>query len=164
MFTVSKQIEIDAGHRVPYHDSQCRYLHGHRWKVVAYVGAPELIPPDVNRADSGMVVDFSIIKQALKVVVHTPFDHRLILWEEDPLVSAAHFMDALEEIADLHLGVVTVPMIPTSEGLARYWAEGVASYLNVRGVKLVKLDVWETPNSVASYYMPERTRKESRNA
>ena len=30
---ITKQIEIDMGHRVPNHKSKCRNLHGHRYKI-----------------------------------------------------------------------------------------------------------------------------------
>ena len=79
MYSISKEIQIDMAHRVPYTDSPCRYLHGHRWKIVAHVSAPALVPATEGNVNSGMVVDYSVIKQALIDEVHDRFDHRLVL-------------------------------------------------------------------------------------
>ncbi|MEE8246777.1 MAG: 6-carboxytetrahydropterin synthase, partial [Alphaproteobacteria bacterium] len=34
-YTVTRRLEIDAGHRVMTHGSKCRHLHGHRYVVEA---------------------------------------------------------------------------------------------------------------------------------
>lgn len=158
MFTISRQIEIDAGHRVPYHNSQCRHLHGHRWKIVAHVASPELVAPDPKRPDSGMVVDFGVIKQVLIREIHDRFDHRLILWAEDPLLSGHRgsvYLDHYLAMFGMEDSIRVVPVIPTSEGLAKYWAELVEPALRGAHFRLVQLDVWETPNSLATYHLPE---------
>jgi len=154
MFTIARKIEIDAGHRVPYHTSKCRHLHGHRWQIVAHVESPELVAPDPKRPDSGMVVDFGVIKQVLMDQIHDRFDHRLILWEEDTLVTNIEFYRTLVEV-DIGDSIVTVPVIPTAESLARYWAELVSPILQSEHFHLTQLDVWETPNSLATYHLPE---------
>lgn len=157
MFTISRRIEIDAGHRVPFHDSLCRHLHGHRWKIVAHVEAPELVAPDPSRADSGMVVDYAVIKQVLMQEIHDVFDHRLILWELDELLRNGRFEDSLVA-AGCEQSLAVVPIIPTSEGLAKYWAELVQQSPNLRdnpNLRLVQLDVWETPNCLATYRLPK---------
>ena len=156
MFTIARHIEIDAGHRVPYHDSLCRHLHGHRWKIVAHVEAPELVAPDPKRADSGMVVDFGVIKRVLMDKIHNRFDHRLILWEQDALVTDIRFYRTLMNVG-IGESIVTVPVIPTSEGLAKYWAELVAPELVGGAMRLAQLNVWETPNCVATYQLPRPT-------
>ena len=30
---ITKEIEIDAAHRVPNHKSKCRTFHGHRYRI-----------------------------------------------------------------------------------------------------------------------------------
>jgi 6-pyruvoyltetrahydropterin/6-carboxytetrahydropterin synthase len=158
MFTVERQIEIDAGHRVPYHDSQCRFLHGHRWKIVAVVGGEKLVPPDPARSDSGMVLDFGEIKRILMEEIHAKFDHRFILWDQDPLLYAAELAGDVRRALLFHVlddvgianSLVQVPCIPTSEGLAQYWAGLVEPRFAALGVTLAALKVWETPNSVAT--------------
>ena len=172
MFTVSRSIEIDAGHRVPFHASKCRHLHGHRWKVIAIAEAEETVDSATGAADSGMVVDFGVLKQVLMEEINDVFDHRFMVWQDDPL--AEILIRATEEDTqpaeflvseggpgemgrcrkDLRDSIVIVPVIPTAEELARYWAGLVAPRLRELSgdqVSLKRLDVWETPNSCASY-------------
>jgi 6-pyruvoyltetrahydropterin/6-carboxytetrahydropterin synthase len=153
MFTVRRWIELDAGHRVPYHASKCRNLHGHRYRVTAVVGATELVAAETGRADAGMVVDFGVIKQVLLSVVHDPFDHKLILWTEDPLMSELGFVWALDTAGISRASVMGIPCIPTAEELARYWGQLVAVEFTrlATGLRLEALEVQETPTSVATW-------------
>ena len=60
MYTVIKQMEISASHRLSLsYESKCENLHGHNWIITVYCRSKEL------NAD-GMVVDFSHIKQVVK--------------------------------------------------------------------------------------------------
>jgi 6-pyruvoyltetrahydropterin/6-carboxytetrahydropterin synthase len=160
MFTVERQIEIDAGHRVPYHHSKCRFLHGHRWKIAAEVVSNLTVRPDPIRSDSGMVMDFGRIKEILIAEVHEKFDHKLILWDQDPLLegSVPHLCTALDDVGIIE-GLVQIPVIPTSECLAEYWAIRIAAKLDRRNYWLRALKVWETPNCVATFYTREHAQR-----
>lgn len=60
MYTVIKQMEISAAHRLSLsYPSKCENLHGHNWIITVYCRSKELTP-------DGMVVDFSHIKQVVK--------------------------------------------------------------------------------------------------
>ncbi len=60
MYTVIKQMEISASHRLSLsYESKCENLHGHNWIITVYCRSKEL------NAD-GMVVDFTHIKHAVK--------------------------------------------------------------------------------------------------
>ena len=164
MFTVQRQIEIDAGHRVPYHDSKCRFLHGHRWRIVAEIMSNITVPPEPGRSDSGMVLDFGEIKRALVEEIHDKFDHKMILWEKDPLfdfVPPSQDDSFCEVLARTGIGdsVAIVPVIPTSECLAEYWGNILAKRLYHRHYWLSALKVWETPNCVATYHLPHTYAK-----
>lgn len=39
---ITRRLEFDAGHRIPDHQSQCRYLHGHRYDHAFLVYAGDL--------------------------------------------------------------------------------------------------------------------------
>jgi 6-pyruvoyl-tetrahydropterin synthase len=112
-----------------------------------------VVPATEGRADSGMVVDFGVIKQVLMERIHDRFDHRLILWGGDPLLANRALEEVLAAVG-LADGIRVVPVIPTSEGLAQYWAGLIAPDLNCSYFRLSALDVWETPNSVATYVPP----------
>jgi len=53
---ISKKFSFDAAHFLPYYDGKCRNVHGHRWYIeVACSGKVD--------DNSGMVVDFTVLKQ-----------------------------------------------------------------------------------------------------
>lgn len=154
MFTCAKEVEFDAGHRVPYHDSKCRNLHGHRYRVRLTIAAGNLAAADPNNAASGMVLDFGDIKRALVAVVHDPHDHKLLLWEKDELLEKVGRWDAFP-------GLVILPVIPTAEELARYFYHLLEAHLKESSPLFADgrawiqgLEVWETPTSLATYNPP----------
>ncbi len=138
MFVINKEIQFDAGHRVPLHASKCKNPHGHRYRVVAYIDG-ELI---TEGPESGMVRDFSIVKQLLTERVHDVYDHGFIIHEDDAVMYHA-LNDNNEDWK-----VIIVPFIPTAECLAEaiYWDLKENGLPNLR-----KIDVWETPTSCASF-------------
>jgi len=140
MFLVRKHIEIDAGHRVPYHGSKCRNIHGHRYRVTVVVGSEYLIDAELEDAESGMVTDFGVIKKILMELVHDKCDHKLLLWEGDPLARAWL----------VEYGLVLLPCIPTAEELARYWGEQIQqAWKDDNRLTLIAVEVMETPTSFA---------------
>lgn len=67
MYTVIKRLEVSAAHSLNLsYRSKCENLHGHNWIITVYCRSAEL------NAD-GMVVDFSLIKKAVK----ERLDHRI---------------------------------------------------------------------------------------
>lgn len=140
---VSKQVEFDAAHRVPYHESKCKHLHGHRYRVVAFCEGP-VIPDSEQRADAGMVIDFGDIKAALTEEIHDVFDHRTIVWIRDDKLRAA-LLDYFPE------SVRCVECIPTAENLAVEFYRRLKARLSRGGIKLLAVEVYETPTSIARY-------------
>lgn len=120
---VIRYVDIDAGHRVARHESKCRHLHGHRYRLTVTVEGPV---KDDGSPEHGMVIDFARVKEAL-MVVHDEWDHRFLLGQDDPLVEA---------MVDLP-GVVVVECQPTAENLAllaRDRLAGILAPLRVSGV------------------------------
>ena len=64
---VGIEMDFDAAHYLPNYEGKCKRLHGHTWHVkVEVIG---------NIQDnSGMVIDFGILKNELKEVL-ARFDH-----------------------------------------------------------------------------------------
>lgn len=125
----TREHEFAYGHRVFNHESKCSHLHGHNGKVKFYCSAPKL--------DSvGRVIDFSVIKSTLCEWLETNWDHKFLIWHEDPLVGALIPLD--EE------GVVAVPFNPTAENLAEYLLTEVGPKVLPFPVKLVQVDFLET--------------------
>ena len=138
---VTKQIEIDLGHRVTNHKSKCASLHGHRYKVE--VGVDDKIIEVKGSSDEGMVIDFSDLKAIMMWVLDENFDHGFILWEEDPMCSIIE--------KDEKTKFTKVPFVPTAENLAKYWGEMCFRELKKKGIGMKHIVVWETPTSTAKW-------------
>lgn len=138
---VTKEIEIDLGHRVTNHKSKCASLHGHRYKIE--VGVDDKVISTKGSSDEGMVIDFGDLKQIMMMTLDKNFDHGFILWEEDPMVAK------IKEDTKTKLTVVS--FIPTAENLAEYWGKMMTIELQRKGISLSYLRVWETPTSTATW-------------
>lgn len=165
MQTVTREIGIDAAHRVPEHHSKCRNLHGHRYTIQATcAGALE-----EAGSSAGMVLDFGFLKEEMMAEIDAPCDHGLIYYAGDPVLwklcppacALSTFQQAFAKdgywsgLADNSLfKLYIVPFVPTAENLARHWFGRLASKVLTRGsgrLKLVKVRVLETPNCWADY-------------
>lgn len=138
---ITKEIEIDMGHRVTNHKSKCASLHGHRYKIE--VGVDDKVITTPGSSDEGMVIDFGDLKEIMVSEIDKKFDHGFVIWEGDILV------DIIAE--DLRTKCVVTPFIPTAENLAKYWFELIKTPLVERGIKIKHVKVWETPTSTATY-------------
>jgi 6-pyruvoyltetrahydropterin/6-carboxytetrahydropterin synthase len=125
---VERYIDLDTGHRVARHESKCRNLHGHRYRITVQVTGPI---KDDDSPEHGMVIDFARVKEAL-TVIHDEWDHRFILGDDDPLLDA---MRGLE-------GIVIIDRQPTAENLATIAAERLGELLTP--LQVVKVVVQET--------------------
>lgn len=134
-YVISKEIQFDAGHRVPLHASKCKNPHGHRYRVVAHIEG-ELI---TEGPESGMVRDFSVAKELLTKHAHDRFDHGFIAHTSDRAIIAL--------FESLGYKVIPVDFYPTAECLAK----DIYDRMKVDLPNLIKIDVWETPTSCASY-------------
>ena len=137
MITVERYHDISMGHRVVGHENKCRHLHGHNYRIHFTCTANEL-------DDLGRVIDFSLIKAHLGEGWEVNWDHKMVLWQEDPL---------LEQLKDIvPEDIVTVPFNPTAEQLAQYLVTVVGpQQLAGTGVKLISVKIDETRKCSASY-------------
>jgi 6-pyruvoyltetrahydropterin/6-carboxytetrahydropterin synthase len=136
--TATRFHDFCAGHRVLGHENKCRHLHGHNYRVHFTIQA-------IDGLDSiGRVLDFSVIKTLLCDWLELNWDHKTLLYREDPLVKE------LQKITPDD--IVTVPFNPTAENMARFLVEQVGpATLDGLGVELVKCVVEETRKCSASY-------------
>lgn len=149
---ISKQIEIDMGHRVPNHKSKCRNLHGHRYTIEA--GVEGIVNTTKGSSDEGMVIDFGDLKQTMMTLIHDKYDHGFVMYEKDEFASAFEiYRDAYKQ--NIHF----VPFIPTAENLAKHWYESIEEPLTKSNMILRYVKVWETPTSTANYYKCDLERK-----
>lgn len=165
MHEITREIGIDAGHRVTHHGSKCKNLHGHRYTIQATCRGP-LFP---NGEQQGMVLDFGFLKEEMVNEIDTYCDHGTILWVDDPFLLDFAKRDAERiqewskavkeegfclDMASAFGKLYIVPFVPTAENLARHWFLRLQPRVLVRTDKqaeLVKVKVYETPNCSAEY-------------
>ena len=120
-YTVYKEIEFAASHFLREYHGKCEELHGHNYTVRVYVGGDEL-------DGEGMVVDFVQLKGLMRELIHDRLDHK-------------HIND--------------VPpfdqMNPTSENMARHFAEAIAERLDDSRCRVTECRVYETARNCAMY-------------
>lgn len=140
---VTKQIEIDMGHRVPNHKSKCKNIHGHRYKIE--VGVDDKIITTQGSSSEGMVIDFSDLKFGMMEYIDKYFDHSFIIYEND------EYIDMFKVLKEKGQKINIVNFIPTAENLAKYWFDIMKSFLLACNIKIKYVKVWETPTSTAMY-------------
>lgn len=146
---ISKEIQFDAGHRVPRHVSKCRHPHGHRYRVVVHCRGT--IIDDPRAVDDGMLIDFGQLKVMMEQLIHDPLDHGFIVHSKDVAMLAA--LETLKAVEG-DLKIVVFPYVPTAENVARWCWEQLVDAVDgyFRGnLKLDKVEVWETPTACAYF-------------
>lgn len=77
---VTVRHNFETAHRLPDLGGKCRNLHGHSWWCEITVAA--------NHLQSGIVVEFSEFKSAIRTWVDAKIDHGAMLGSADPLVGS----------------------------------------------------------------------------
>ena len=134
MYSVTKRIGFCYGHRLLDYDGVCKHPHGHN--AIAEI---EVRTAALDERD--MVCDFSDIKRVVKDWVDRELDHKMILRRDDPLV---------EPLRVLGEPVYLVDSNPTVECLAQL----IHQQAKASGLPVVRVTVWETPSSYATYSEP----------
>jgi len=70
MYRLRVESTFDAAHKLVGYKGKCARLHGHTWKVEAFVVGEKL-------NDIGILADFKILKDRLKEIIEK-FDHSLL--------------------------------------------------------------------------------------
>ena len=130
MITAERYHDISMGHRVVGHENKCRHLHGRNYRIHFVCEASSL--------DAlGRVIDFGEINDRLCEWLEAHWDHRTMIWQEDPL------LPELQRIASEDLCIV--PFNPTAEHIAHHLVHVIGpQQLEGTGIRLVTCRVDET--------------------
>jgi len=139
MYQLTTEHSFDSAHFLAGYDGKCGNLHGHRWRVLLTVQSETLRE---DRQQKGMCVDFAELKKDLWTELDA-LDHVLII-EQGSLREST--MKALQEEK---FQVVEMPFRPTAENFARYFYE----LFTLKGYPVAKVEVYETPNNSAVYFV-----------
>ena len=141
MYGLRTESCFDAAHFLTDYHGKCENLHGHRWRVVAYLRQKELQKEGTCK---DMVVDFGDFKKALRDLTEE-LDHSFVV-EEGSLADKT--LACLEEEG---FTLSIMPFRTTAENLARYFCQR----LEEQGFNVSHVEVYETPNNCAIYYNDE---------
>ncbi len=130
-YSVTTRIEFCYGHRLLDYQGICKHPHGHNAVVEVEVRSIAL-------DERGMVCDFADVGRVVKTWVDRELDHKMILRRDDPLV------EALQRLGE---PVCLVDSNPTAEHIARI----IYDYVAASGLPIVRVTLWETPTSHATY-------------
>jgi 6-pyruvoyltetrahydropterin/6-carboxytetrahydropterin synthase len=131
MYAVTKRIDFCYGHRLLDYEGNCRHPHGHN--AVAEI---ELRTDALDHRN--MVADFNDIKRLIKGWIDRELDHKMILRRDDPLAKALETLGEPMYLLDSN---------PTVERIAQL----LFDVSREQGLPVVRVTVWETPTSWATY-------------
>lgn len=140
MISITRDVEFDAGHRVPDHMSKCRHPHGHRYKLTVTVQG--LVKEQRGESEDGMICDFGILGDLLGKLADE-YDHAFLVAAHDHVM-----VEFLERQQYAHVVVTEGP--PTAEVLVQRMVRTLDMQLPV-GTTLIEAILWETPKCRATY-------------
>ena len=137
MYGLKTESSFDASHFLTDYHGKCENLHGHRWRVVAYLEVEQL---QAEGTCKDMVVDFGDFKAALRRLTDQ-LDHRFLV-EEGSLAP-----DTLACLEREGFKLLEMPFRTTAENLAKWFFDA----LSEMGLPVAQVDVYETPANCAIY-------------
>lgn len=135
MYGLKTESAFDSAHFLTDYYGKCENLHGHRWRVVAYVEQEQLQPSGTMR---DMVLDFGVFKRAVRELADS-LDHTFLV-EAGSLAS-----ETVERLEAEGFSLTILPFRTTAENLARYFGEQLID----QGLPVSQIDMYETPNNCA---------------
>lgn len=152
MITVTKSIGFCIGHRLLNYSGDCKNIHGHN--LTASVTFGKESPLHLN--DSGMVVDFKVIKNEIKSWIDEYLDHGFVANCFDletigfiksiggklfVMPNRAHYLDRDQQIALAN---------PTMENITLLIATQARRVATKNNVKLISVQLFESTSSFAT--------------
>ncbi len=121
LYEIYTETSFSAAHALRGYEGDCARLHGHNWTIRVYVRCRAL-------DDTGMGVDFRVIRESVEDVLRT-LDH-------------SHLND-LEPFQKVN---------PTAENIARYLYGELGRRINSEDARISKIGVSETADAGAFYW------------
>ncbi len=126
MYRVHVRDHFDAAHYLRGYEGRCEALHGHRWEVVVALQSDRL-----NELD--LVYDFTALKRILQEKVLSRLDHRCL-----------NDVPPFDQIN------------ASTENLARVIFGWLQEALDAPAVRLIYVEVYESPDSWVRYSPEEK--------
>lgn len=138
---VAKRFRWEAAHRLPWHEAECKYVHGHSYRMMVEL---EGEPTEETPGGNNMLIDFKHVKSMVMPVVDA-MDHATLISETD--------QELIEAMEMLESKTYILPFDSTAENMATHILDTIRnegkSILQKHGIKKVKVQVWETETCYA---------------
>ena len=134
---ITKAFTFDAAHRLSNYAGKCRNLHGHTYLL-------EITLEGKSLNNSGMLLDFGVLKKTVNGILDNFFDHKTILMKDD-LINKKLF----EAIPLEYNSFYMVDYNPTAENMAKDLCGRLKLVFKDPIVSRIKL--YETPTSSVEY-------------
>lgn len=132
--TVVREVQFDAAHRVMHHESKCKHLHGHRYRVEIECQSKEL-------DTLGRVIDFGKIKEIVGTWIDKNWDHACIYNKND--------VELKRYLEDNQMRRYEMASNPTAEVMAKLLLSVAKMLLPTHDLTVTRIRVYETPNCYA---------------
>lgn len=105
LLRITKKFSFEMAHAITGYPGKCSQIHGHSYKMrVTIIGK-------ISDKDSGMVIDFKILKDLITDTIITPYDHKFVIEDTGEGREVAVQMEKIGQKVSL------CPFPPTTENL-----------------------------------------------
>lgn len=140
---ITKRFTFEAAHALNKHDGDCKYVHGHSYKLyITVIGSPI---NDNNNPKNGMVIDFKELKSIVKEHIINKYDHAIILNNQDQ-------KDFIDSLALKNMKIVISKNQTTCENMLYNFASILNPLLKEKNIKLFSIKLYETESSYAEWF------------
>ena len=143
MIRITKEFKFEMAHALHGYDGLCKNIHGHSYRL--WVTLKGEVRNENGNVKDGMVMDFSALKEIVKLEVIDKYDHSLVLNANSP--HALIDLSAFEKVFYL-------PYQPTSENLVMDFATLIQSKMPKR-IIVCKVVLSETATSFAEWNLED---------
>ena len=117
MYGLKTESSFDAAHFLTDYHGKCENLHGHRWRVVAYLAQEKLWNEGTHK---DMVIDFGEFKHVLRELTEE-LDHSSMMPFRTTAENLARYF--YDRMADSGLSISQVEVYETPNNCAIYYGE-----------------------------------------
>ena len=161
--TVAKRFRWEAAHRLPWHEGDCRFVHGHSYRMMVEV---EGEPTEDTPGGSSMLIDFKHVKRMVEPLVED-MDHATMVADYDT--------ELKEALTTIGSKTYVLDVDSTAENLAAHFADHIGEsgwkVLKKHGVETIRVKLWETETcyaevekDVMDYADAEKSRQKNESA
>jgi 6-pyruvoyltetrahydropterin/6-carboxytetrahydropterin synthase len=160
---IAKRFRWEAAHRLPWHEAECKYIHGHSYRMMVEL---EGEPTEDTPGGASMLIDFKHVKRLVEPLVDQ-MDHATIV--------AGYDTELKEAVSVLDTKTYEMEVDSTAENLAAHFADHIGTegheVLNKHGVDTIRVKLWETETcyaeikkSISEYARVEESEDEPHSA